>query len=308
MELQALAQLTSAPDMAGDPALATDFRTHYEETEKQAEKVRERLEALGGSPSTTKDAVMKLGGKGFLLFAKLLPETPGRLTAHAYAYEAMEWAGYELLLRMSEMANDHVTADMARSIQSEERAMSERLEKGFDAAESASHRETPPNRLSNHLRKHLGEAHAIEAQSGELLQRVLELADDGDMSRLYQAHLEETRDQMAWLEQRLEAMDGDRSTIKDSAMKLGGLNWSAFFRALDDSPAKFAAFIYAVEHLEIAGYELLERVARRAGDPETEQLCKRILEQEREMTKKMAEQFPRYFKASLEAAPDEARS
>ena len=32
---------------------------------------------------------MELGGKAFLLVAKVLPETPGRLAAHAYSYEAM---------------------------------------------------------------------------------------------------------------------------------------------------------------------------------------------------------------------------
>jgi ferritin-like metal-binding protein YciE len=32
---------------------------------------------------------------------------------------------------------------------------------------------------------------------------------------------------------------------------------------------KLAAFSYAVEHLEIGGYELLARVATRAGDEET---------------------------------------
>ncbi len=59
---------------------------------------------------------MKLGGKGFLLFAGLQPETPGRLAAHAYSYEAMEWAGYEMLGRFAEAAGDTQTLDAARVI------------------------------------------------------------------------------------------------------------------------------------------------------------------------------------------------
>jgi hypothetical protein len=70
IELQAIAQLVSAPDLAGDPGLAADFRTHHAETEQQAQKIRSRLEELGGSPSVIKDAVMKIGGKGFLLFRR----------------------------------------------------------------------------------------------------------------------------------------------------------------------------------------------------------------------------------------------
>ncbi len=111
VEQQALAQLVTAPDMARDPGLAADFRTHHAETVQQAELVRECLEAHGGSPSMLKDAVMKLGGKCFLLFARVQPETPGRLVAHAYAYEAMEWAGYQMLLRIAEAAGDFRTAD-----------------------------------------------------------------------------------------------------------------------------------------------------------------------------------------------------
>ena len=48
VEQQALAQMVSAPKMAGDPTLADYFRLDFIETEQQADLVRERLEALGG--------------------------------------------------------------------------------------------------------------------------------------------------------------------------------------------------------------------------------------------------------------------
>src|SRR5689334_8191991 len=92
VEQQALSQLIKAPDIAGDPIIAAAFRQHYFETEQQSDLVYERLTALGGSPSKIKNAVMRLGGKGFLAFARAMSETPGRLVVHAYAYEAMEWA------------------------------------------------------------------------------------------------------------------------------------------------------------------------------------------------------------------------
>ena len=47
---------------------------------------------------------MRLGGKGFLLFARLQPDTPGKLLAHALSYEALELAAYELLARVAERA------------------------------------------------------------------------------------------------------------------------------------------------------------------------------------------------------------
>src|SRR4051794_22608660 len=90
IEEQALAQLRTAPDIAGDPELAEIFRRHLTETEEQERLVKGRLEARGGSPSRIKDAVMAAGGKGFVLFARSQPDTPGKLAAHAYSYEHLE--------------------------------------------------------------------------------------------------------------------------------------------------------------------------------------------------------------------------
>ena len=66
---------------------------------------------------------MKAGGAGFALFAKSQPDTPGKLVAHAYSYEHLELASYELLLRVAERAGDQQTAEIARTIRDEECAM-----------------------------------------------------------------------------------------------------------------------------------------------------------------------------------------
>ena len=79
IEVQALAQLRGAPDAAGEPRLSELYREHLTETERHEARIRALLEARGAKPSLTKDTVMKLGGKGFLLFAKLQPDTPGKL-------------------------------------------------------------------------------------------------------------------------------------------------------------------------------------------------------------------------------------
>ena len=82
-------------------------------------------------------------------------------------------------------------------------------------------------------------------------------------------------------------------------MRLGGLNWSAFFQVHPDTPGKLAAFAYAFEHLEIAGYELLARVAARAGDEHTQSACIDILTQERAAAGTIAATFERAADASL---------
>jgi len=144
IEQQALAQLRAAPDVAGGPSLSRHFREHLIETERQAEMVEDRLEAVGGSPSRLKDAVMRLGGKGFLLFARVQPDTPGKLAAHAHSYEALEFAAYDLLIRMSRRAGDRETARMATTIHEQEAAMRDRLAGDFDEAVDASRPQSLP--------------------------------------------------------------------------------------------------------------------------------------------------------------------
>jgi ferritin-like metal-binding protein YciE len=302
LEQQALAQLREAPHLAGDPALETAFRVHLAETEVQAEMMRERLEAHGGSPSAIKDAVMKLGGKAFLLFARLQPDTPGKLAAHAYSYEALEWASYELLMRLARRADDPATVSYARTIRDQERSMMERLARSFDAAADASLGDKDIDQIHDALRHYLADAHALEQQSIELLGRAEGMAGDAELERIYVEHRRETKAHASLIEGRLEAIDGSRSILKDASLRLGALNWSLFFRAQSDTPAKLAAFVYAVEHLEIAGYELLRRVALRADDRRTIEVAGRIVAQEREMAERVAEGLDRTLEASLAAS------
>ena len=301
IEQQALAQLVTAPKIAGHPTLESAFREHLIETEEQAELVRERLEAHGGSPNRVRDAVMKLGGKGFLLFARVQPDTPGKLTAHAYSYEALEWAAYEMLIRMAQRAGDLATVAAASAIRDQERAMLDRLAHGFDAAVDASLAAAGGGDLDHKLRAYLADAHALEAQSIQLLERSDDIAGDPELERIYREHVAASREHARRVEERLEALGGDSSALEDIALRAGGLNWGFFFQAQHDTPGKLAAFVYAVEHLEIAGYELLARVARRAGDQETVRLAEVILADERAMAVRVARAFDRAFEASLAA-------
>jgi ferritin-like metal-binding protein YciE len=301
IEEQALAQLRSAPDLAGDAQLAEAFRRHLSETEGHERRVREALEARDAKPSLVKDTVMKVGGKGFLLFARLQPDTPGKLTAHALSYEGLELASYELLRRVAERAGEASVAELAREIASEERAMIERLEARFDVAVEASIREVGPDDLHEQLRKYLADAHAIEEQAIALLERAPKIGGERGLAQLYEDHLVETRDHAEIVEARLQALGGDPSTLKDAALRLGALNWGAFFQGHPDTPGKLAAFAFAFEHLEIGAYEQLKRVAEHAADSETALAVTGILEQERNAAERIAAAFDEATDAALEA-------
>jgi ferritin-like metal-binding protein YciE len=301
IEEQALAQMRTAPDLAGDPELAAIYREHLAETEGHEQRTRTLLERRDAKPSLVKDTVMKVGGKGFLLFARLNPDTPGKLHAHSVSYEALELSSYELLHGVAMRAGEPEVAQAADEIADEERAMMSRLEAGYDRAVDASLRALGAGDLGEQLRKYLADAHAIEEQAEALLERGPKLAGSDTLAQIYAEHLDETRDHKEAIEARLDALGGDPSSLKDAAMRLGALNWGAFFQAHPDTPGNLAAFARAFEHLEIGGYEQLRRVAERAGDEETAQLVTRILAQEREAADRIVGAFDEALTASLES-------
>src|SRR3954469_6444149 len=301
IEEQALAQLRTAPDIAGHPDLSANFREHLHETEEHEHRIREALEARGAKPSRVKDTVMAIGGKGFLLFARLQPDTPGKLHAHALSYEALELASYDLLARVAQRAGELSVVETAEAIREQERTMMERLEGGYDRAVGASLSELQPDDLREQLRKYLADAHAIEEQAIALLERGPKLAGNEHLAQIYAEHLDETRDHAEAVQERVTALGGDTSSLKDAALRLGALNWGAFFQGHPDTPGKLAAFAYAFEHLEIGGYEQLKRVAARAGDDETVQLVDRILPQEREAAERISGAFEEAATAALES-------
>lgn len=293
IEQQALAQLRAAPKIAGDERLAQAFEEHLVETEDQERRVRERLEALGGKPSKLKDAAGAAGGWGMVAFAASQPDTPGKLTMHAYSYEHMELAAYELLRRLAKRAGDEATAQMAAEIAAEEREMAERLEQAFDAAVEASLAATEPEQMAEAVLAYLRDVHALEGQAIELLEASIERVDDEQLEAGFRQHLEETRRHQELVKDLLNERGARPSRVKDAALKAGGLNLSAFFGAQPDSTTKLAGFAFAFENLEVAAYGLLQRVAARAGDEGVAAVAEEILVEEVEAAAHVAETWDR---------------
>src|SRR3954468_14102156 len=146
IEEQALVQMKRAPDLVEGP-FAESFRRHQGETESQEQRVRERLGAHEGAPSKVKDVAGKAGGFGMVLFAKSQPDTPTKLAMHAFSYEHMEVAAYELLARAAGADGDAAPAAMALAAADEEREMAGRLAAGFDEAVEQALREVDPDDL-----------------------------------------------------------------------------------------------------------------------------------------------------------------
>jgi ferritin-like metal-binding protein YciE len=287
----ALPQLRAAPDSAGDLALATAFRQHLVETEHHEELLGDRLEARGVSPVRLKNAAFRTNGFAFVLFRGSQSDTPGKLIAHALFHEHLEIATQELLRRMAELAGDHTTVAVAGAIREDERAMADRLESSLDRAVEASLREVDRANIEAQVDRHLADAHAIEAEAMQLLERGPRLAGDAELGQLYEEHLYDCRDHQRRVRERLDARGAPSDALEDAALRLGALDWGALFVAQVDTPAKLAAVAYAFEFLEVGCYEQLKRVARRTGDASTEHLAERILADEREMAARLGGLF-----------------
>lgn len=301
IELQALEQVKRARKVAGDPEIAAAFSAHVRETERHRTYVEDRLMVRGFAPGAPhKDMSGKITGMGMALFARLQPDTPGKLMVHAFSYEHMELAAYELLGLLAERAGDHATVETARMIAEEEEAMAGRLAAGFDRAVAASLEPLGPDEIGEQLDKYLADAHAVEVQAESLLARAPKMAGAEELSTAFEEHLVQTRHHAELVEARLRAREGSPSAIKDAALRLGGLNLGMFFKSQQDTPAKLAGFAYAFEHLEIAAYELLGRVAARADDSGTVAAVNTILPQERAAALRIRGLFAEALQASLE--------
>ena len=279
VERQALVQMQLAPRLVGG-AMAGDFHRHRAETQGHLDLVGARLRAHGAEPSNAKDAAGWVGGVGMALFARVQPDTPGKLVFHAHSYENMELAAYRLLERVAEAAGDAETAAAARRIGDEEAAMAERIAGRFDQAVDDSLRALD-GESGSHLDTYVADMHALETQSTRFLEAARGSAEAPALVAVFEAHLEETLAQRRRLEERIAARGGSTSRLKDTALGLGGANLAGFFAAQPDPAPKLAGFAFAFEQLEVGGYALLARVASRAGDEDTVALAEALQREER---------------------------
>ena len=122
-------QLVGFSEEVEEDAVKALFRQHAEETKQQYTMLTQRLEELGGSPSTLKSFVAHVFG-----FAPKIAqighdqlERQSQDLMMAYAVENAEVAMYESLAQSAQLAGDTRTYELARQIQQQEKQTAEKV-------------------------------------------------------------------------------------------------------------------------------------------------------------------------------------
>ena len=149
------------------------------------------------------------------------------------------------------------------------------------------------------LKDYVEDAHAMEENSLQMLNSMLLHTDDPEMREILEHHVEETKQHRSRLKAKL-----DKHGEGTSASKRGGALVSAMFKGVVDQvrsekPSKDARDGYLNEQLEIASYELLMRLAQRAGDQETVEIAQANLADEKSMADKISSNWDKAIDLTL---------
>jgi ferritin-like metal-binding protein YciE len=133
---------------------------------------------------------------------------------------------------------------------------------------------------------------STEQQITEALPKMIDKATDVQLKQAFQSHLQETRGQVARLEQILNSAEGEAKTVKCKVMAALVTETEDMVKDADDDDVRDAALISAgqrVEHYEIACYGAVRRWAQILGEKQHAELLDRTIKEEGHADKLLTE-------------------
>jgi ferritin-like metal-binding protein YciE len=153
--------------------------------------------------------------------------------------------------------------------------------------------------LEEKLVEYIDDAYAMEQNVLRMLDGLIGTTKDPQMKRALERHKKQTEQQAERLEERLREHGKSPSKTKAAGGMMAALMKSVVDVARDDSPGRNARDGYATEHMEIASYEMLERVARKAKDRKTAAVARQNREEEEAMARSIASKWNKVVELSL---------
>ena len=155
------------------------------------------------------------------------------------------------------------------------------------------------DKLQQKLIDYIEDAHALEQNVSTMLDSMISTTDDPEIEQMLKHHKEETERQEERLRERLDALGAGTSTRKQAQTIGAALVKGAADVVRGDQAGKNARDAYTTEHMEIAAYQLLERLAVRAGDQETAEVARRNRADEEAMAQKIDANWDRFLDLTL---------
>jgi ferritin-like metal-binding protein YciE len=153
--------------------------------------------------------------------------------------------------------------------------------------------------LNEQLIKHIDEAYAMEQNVLRMLDGMISTTDDPDILDALEHHKVQTHAHADRMKARLEAHDATPSGVR----QVGGILQAMAKMPLDmvrgEKAGRNARDGFATEHMEIASYELLRRIAQKAGDEETDRVAREIIAEEKDMAKTIEANWDKFAELSL---------
>jgi ferritin-like metal-binding protein YciE len=155
------------------------------------------------------------------------------------------------------------------------------------------------DKLNQKLIDHIEDAHALEQNVSQMLDSMISTTDDPEIEQMLKHHKEETERQEERLRERLDALGAGTSTRKQAQTVAAALVKGATDVVRGDQAGKNARDAYTTEHMEIAAYQLLERLAEKAGDTETAEVARQNRAEEEAMAQKIDANWDRFLDLTL---------
>lgn len=149
------------------------------------------------------------------------------------------------------------------------------------------------------LADYVADAHAMEQNVLQMLGSMIATTQDEDILNDLEHHRMETERHIELLRTRLEALGREVSLRKEVQSLAAALMKGVADQVRGDKAGKNARDAFVTEHLEIASYELLERLAQRAGDEETAEVARRNRADEEAMVQKIASRWDTFVDLTL---------
>jgi ferritin-like metal-binding protein YciE len=157
------------------------------------------------------------------------------------------------------------------------------------------------DKLRAKLVEYVQNVHAMEQNVLLMLDSVILTTKDAELAAMFEEHKAETRRHERRLNERLRALGG--LSLTSTGKDLGAIAAAQVKGIADlwrtDKAVRNARDAFVTEHMEIAAYEVLERLAERVGDAQTAEVARENRAEQEAMAERIASKWDSFLDMTL---------